>query len=85
MDGCKALSRALEVNKTLIELDLTCNRISKDCLEKLMGGLKRNSTLEILRVRSLSNTVDYLTTLYHYISEIVQIDLMMISCATIYL
>lgn len=50
MDGCKALAKALEENKTLIELDLTCNRISKECLEKLMGGLKRNSTLEILRV-----------------------------------
>jgi len=52
LDGCTALARALEVNKTLTELDLTCNRVSKECLEKLMGGLKKNSTLEILRVCS---------------------------------
>ena len=38
----------------MIELDLTCNRISKECLEKLMSGLRKNSTLEVLRVSKLT-------------------------------
>jgi hypothetical protein len=45
-----ALSKALELNDTLIELNLECNRMNKDALEKLLKGLKNNTTLQVLKV-----------------------------------
>lgn len=48
--GCEALSKALELNDTLIELNLECNRMNKDALEKLLKGLKNNTTLQVLKV-----------------------------------
>lgn len=50
LEGCKAISKALEINKTLQELDLSANRIDKECLDKLLTGLKKNKTLVVLKV-----------------------------------
>lgn len=51
LKGCQHLGDALLVNSDLTELNLNCNRINKDCLEKLLRGFKQNSTLRTLRVR----------------------------------
>ena len=49
--GCRAMAKALTANTTLIDLDLTCNRIDVDCLAFLLKGLQNNGTLQVLRVR----------------------------------
>ena len=51
-EGCAALARALHVNRTLVELDLTSNRIHTPALLELTKGLVLNNTLEILKVKS---------------------------------
>ena len=51
LQGAKALACALSVNDSLKDLDVTCNRMSEECLTTLLNGLKNNRTLEILRVR----------------------------------
>jgi len=51
-EGCVALARALHVNRTLVELDLTSNRIHTPALLELTKGLVLNNTLEILKVKS---------------------------------
>ena len=50
LEGSKALAHVLEKNRTLQELDLTCNRINTACLDYLLKGLKQNRSLHILRV-----------------------------------
>ena len=55
--GCEALAKALELNDTLIELNLECNRMNKDALEKLLKGLKKNTTLQVLKV-GISSCLD---------------------------
>ncbi|XP_041357811.1 leucine-rich repeat-containing protein 74A-like [Gigantopelta aegis] len=50
LDGCKEMGKALERNKTLQDLDLSSNRINKQCLDELWKGLKKNSTLKILKL-----------------------------------
>ena len=48
--GCQHLGDALLVNSDLQELNLNCNRINKDCLEKLLKGFKQNSSLRTIKV-----------------------------------
>lgn len=54
MRGCESLAKALEFNEYLIELNLECNRINKDALEKLLKGMKTNQSLEVLKVCMLN-------------------------------
>lgn len=53
MEGCKALNKALVVNRTLNELNVSCNRIDKKCLDELLKGLIKNEGIEIFRVREV--------------------------------
>lgn len=48
--GALTISRALEINTTLLELNLSCNRLSDGCIQILVNGLKKNSNLKVLRV-----------------------------------
>ena len=50
LDGCKALAKALQTNRTLQVLDLTCNRINRECLLELMRGVAASKTLTTLLV-----------------------------------
>ena len=50
-EGSKGLSQLLAVNSTIRELDITCNRIDKSCLEEIIRGLSGNQTLQTLKVR----------------------------------
>ena len=52
-EGCKALNRALVVNRTLTELDVSCNRIDRRCMDELLKGLCKNESILIFRVRLL--------------------------------
>ena len=49
-DGLKALVAALEVNTSLLELDITNNRIDLEGCKILAKILRQNSTLETLKV-----------------------------------
>lgn len=51
--GALTISRALEINTTLLELNLSCNRLSDGCIQILVNGLKKNSNLKVLRVSNL--------------------------------
>ena len=48
--GALTLSKALEINTTLLDLNLSCNRLSDGCIQILVNGLKKNSNLKVLRV-----------------------------------
>jgi Ran GTPase-activating protein (RanGAP) involved in mRNA processing and transport len=48
--GCHGLAHGLEKNNTLVDLDISSNRIGIMAINKLLEGMKRNSSLEILRV-----------------------------------
>lgn len=50
LDGCKELASAMEKNTTLEDINLSSNRINKQCLQELWKGLKKNETLQKLRV-----------------------------------
>jgi len=50
LEGCKALAKSLENNTSLQEIDLSSNRINKECLDKLFAGIKKNKTLQKLAV-----------------------------------
>ena len=49
-EGCIALAKSLPKNDTLVDLDITCNRIDVVGLPFLLHGLVRNSGLERLNV-----------------------------------
>ena len=48
--GCHGLSHGLQKNSTLADLDVSSNRVGIVAVTKLLEGMKRNTTLEILRV-----------------------------------
>ena len=50
LPGCKVLMRALQHNTTLVELDLTANRLDMTCLQYLLKGLAKNEHLSVLKV-----------------------------------
>ena len=50
VDGCKELAYVLGKNKSLQFLDLSANRINKECLNYLIKGLHMNTTLQALKV-----------------------------------
>ena len=49
-EGCIALAKSLPTNDTLVDLDITCNRIDLVGLPFLLHGLVRNTGLEHLNV-----------------------------------
>ena len=51
--GGNALAKALGKNTTLEELDISSNRIDDELLGTLASGLKKNSTLKILKVMGI--------------------------------
>ncbi|XP_060598540.1 leucine-rich repeat-containing protein 74A-like [Ruditapes philippinarum] len=48
LEGCIALQKSLLYNTTLEVLDLTNNRINRECIEQLTYGLAKNSTVHTL-------------------------------------
>ena len=56
-EGCIALAKSLPQNDTLVDLDLTCNRIDIIGLPFLLHGLVRNTGLERLNVSTISELV----------------------------
>ena len=51
LDGSKAVRSMLGENKTITELDLSCNRLDMECLREIIKGLSKNTTLSCLKVR----------------------------------
>jgi len=49
-DGAEAMGRALKENRTLIELDISLNRINLEGALALSKGIKENDNLKILKV-----------------------------------
>ena len=52
-DGAEAISEALKENRTLLELDISLNRIGLEGAKNIAKGMKENDTLQVLRVSSL--------------------------------
>ena len=52
-DGAEAISKALKENRTLLELDISLNRIGLEGAKNIAKGMKENDTLQVLRVSSL--------------------------------
>ena len=52
-DGAEAISKALKENRTLLELDISLNRIGLEGAKNIAKGMKENDNLQVLRVRSL--------------------------------
>lgn len=50
-DGSEAMGKALKNNRTLLELDLSHNRIPEAGAVAISQGLQHNDTLKVLRVR----------------------------------
>lgn len=50
-EGGAAMADALETNSSLIELDISGNRLNADAAIKIAKSLETNETLEILRVK----------------------------------
>lgn len=51
-DGSEAMGKALKNNRTLLELDLSHNRIPEAGAVAISQGLQHNDTLKVLRVSS---------------------------------
>lgn len=49
-DGAESLSKALELNSSLTELDLEANEIGASGLESLAQGLENNATVTNLHL-----------------------------------
>ena len=54
LDGSRALKRSLPVNKTLVELNISNNRLDEECLKDVMLGMRRNQGVVCLKVRALN-------------------------------
>ena len=50
IDGAEVISKALKENRTLLELDISLNRIGLEGARDIAKGMKENDTLKILRV-----------------------------------
>ncbi len=50
LDGCVALSHALEKNLSLVSLDISRNILSSDSMRYLADALSKNDSLEILHL-----------------------------------
>ena len=50
-DGAEAISKALKENRSLLELDISLNRIGLEGARDVAKGMKENDTLRVLRVR----------------------------------
>ena len=56
-DGTEALGKALKNNRTLMELDISHNRVSENGATSMANGIQQNDTLQVLRVRHIMNKV----------------------------
>lgn len=56
-EGAYAMAEALKQNSTLVELDISNNRITVEGCTALAKGLNQNETLKILKVRNKSKTL----------------------------
>ena len=52
-DGAEAISKALKENRTLLELDISLNRIGLEGAKNIAKGMKENDTLQVLTVSCL--------------------------------
>lgn len=52
-DGAEAMGKALRVNRTLLELDISFCRISLEGAAHIAYGLQTNETLTTLKVREM--------------------------------
>ncbi|KAL8622231.1 hypothetical protein ACOMHN_043754 [Nucella lapillus] len=69
-EGCLELSRLLGTNRTLVELDLTANRIhSNACRLLVANGLRHNTTLRCLRIGYNPITTDTALSVLHILAE----------------
>ena len=64
-DGSVALRRVLTVNKVLQSLNISNCNIDWTCAKLISEGLRRNSTLKILNVRSKFSFEDSKTIHFH--------------------
>ncbi|KAL4232082.1 Leucine-rich repeat-containing protein 74A [Mactra antiquata] len=58
LEGSLALQKTFQYNTTLEELDLTNNRINRECIEQLSHGLAKNTTLHTLVLKFNPLTID---------------------------
>lgn len=49
-EGAEAMAKALKENRTLLELDISLNRINLEGAQALARGIKENDTLKVLKV-----------------------------------
>lgn len=61
MEGCNELGKALCRNTSLVELDVSANRISGAACRRLLAGLRSNATLRCLRVCQFSPFINKVT------------------------
>ena len=52
-EGAEAISKALKENRSLLELDISLNRIGLEGAKDLAKGMRENDTLRILRVSKI--------------------------------
>ena len=52
VEGAEAINRLLGQNSTITDLDLTNNRFGDKSILKLLNGLKVNSGLQVLKVKT---------------------------------
>lgn len=50
-EGSEAMAKALKENRTLVELDISMNRINVEGAQALGRGVKENDTLKVLKVK----------------------------------
>ena len=53
LTGAATISYAFTMNNILLELNISCNRLTDACAQCLIKGLENNSTLTVLRVSML--------------------------------
>ena len=53
VEGAKAIGTALKSNRTLLELDLSHNRVPEEGATEIAQGMRENDVLQILKVNSI--------------------------------
>ena len=55
-EGAEAMSKALRENRTLLELDISLNRINMEGANAIAKGIKENDTLKVFKVWVSNNS-----------------------------
>ncbi|WAQ99763.1 LR74A-like protein, partial [Mya arenaria] len=58
LEGCHELGKALKVNRSITDLDLSANRVNFDCFKLILRGLKRNNSVITLKIGHNPITTD---------------------------